>query len=50
MESRPRPRMLLDQVCNVLRLKHCSYCAEQACVGWLTGRTTTAFQTSSDSS
>ena len=33
MESRPIPKTLLDQVRNVLRLKHYSYCGEQACVG-----------------
>lgn len=30
-----RPKKLLDQVCDMLRLKHYSIRTEQACVDWI---------------
>ena len=36
MEPQPTSKRLLDQVRDALRLKHYSYCTEQAYVGWIT--------------
>ena len=30
-----RPKKLLDQVCDAIRLKHYSYRTEQAYIGWI---------------
>ncbi len=30
-----RPKKLLDQVRDAIRLRHCSYRAEESCVNWI---------------
>ena len=35
MQTEPRPKRLLDQVRDAIRLKHYSYCTEQTYVQWI---------------